>query len=36
MTTCNFPTTDGNVDDPSYAYCGHQSAHAGEHGNWLF
>jgi hypothetical protein len=32
--TCSFEIFDGNVDDPSYAYCGHTHAHAGDHGNW--
>lgn len=31
---CNFEITDGNVADPSYAYCGHVPAHAGDHGPW--
>ena len=32
--TCNYEVCDGNADDPSYAYCGHPSAHAGDHGEW--
>lgn len=32
--TCDFEITDGNTDDPSYAYCGHSHGHAGDHGNW--
>jgi hypothetical protein len=31
---CRFETSDGNRDDPSYAYCGHPKNHAGDHGNW--
>lgn len=33
-TTCNHETWDGNADDPTYAYCGLASAHAGVHGDW--
>lgn len=33
-TTCNYEISDGNRDDPSYAYCGHNKNHAGPHGNW--
>lgn len=29
---CGAEIHDGNNDDPSYAYCGLPSAHAGEHG----
>lgn len=32
--TCGFEISDGNVDDPSFAYCGHPVAHGGGHGNW--
>lgn len=28
---CNHEVWDGNVDDPSYAYCDLRAAHAGEH-----
>lgn len=34
-TLCRFEISDGNVDDPSYAYCGHPHAHVGDHGKWL-
>ncbi len=36
MASCNFEITDGNVDDPSYAYCGIDAGHAGDHGEWVF
>lgn len=29
--SCNHEAWDGNVDDPSYAYCALSSAHAGDH-----
>ena len=28
---CNAEVSDGNADDPSYAYCGHPFGHAGPH-----
>lgn len=31
---CNFEISDGNQDDPSFAYCGHPATHAGAHGKW--
>ena len=31
---CGAEVTDGNRDDPSYAYCGMPAGHAGPHGNW--
>jgi hypothetical protein len=31
---CNQEISDGNRDDPGYAYCGHPAGHAGPHGNW--
>lgn len=34
-TDCHFEVSDGNVDDPSYAYCGLPHAHAGDHGEWI-
>jgi hypothetical protein len=34
LPTCDFEISDGNVDDPSYAYCGHRAGHAGDHGEW--
>lgn len=34
-TNCNYSTSDGNIDDPSYAYCGLPHNHAGEHGEWV-
>lgn len=33
---CGFEITDGNVDDPEFAYCGHTPNHGGDHGHWLF
>jgi len=35
-TTCGFEVCDGNVDDPSYAYCGFPPGHAGDHGLWEY
>lgn len=32
--TCGAETSDGNRDDPSYAYCGLPPGHAGDHGEW--
>lgn len=34
--TCNHAVADGNVDDPSFAFCGHPAGHAGDHGAWIF
>jgi len=31
MTICNHEISDGNFDDPSYAYCDLPANHAGEH-----
>lgn len=33
--TCLHEVSDGNRDDPSYAYCGLRRGHAGVHGAWL-
>lgn len=33
-TECGFEISDNNPDDPSYAYCGLDQAHAGGHGDW--
>jgi len=31
---CAASTPDGNADDPTFAYCGHPTGHAGDHGAW--
>lgn len=31
---CGAEISDGNRDDPSYAFCGHPRGHMGEHGDW--
>lgn len=31
---CWFEITDGNQDDPTFAYCGFMPAHGGPHGEW--
>ena len=31
MNTCDHETWDGNVDDPSFAYCDLPANHAGPH-----
>ena len=31
MRICNHEICDGNVDDPTYAYCDLPAAHGGEH-----
>jgi hypothetical protein len=35
-TTCDYEISDGNRDDPNYAYCSLPAGHAGEHGDWRF
>ena len=32
---CDYAESDGNRDDPTYFYCGHQAGHAGPHGHWF-
>lgn len=33
---CGSRMSDGNRDDPTYAFCGHAKGHAGPHGDWEY
>lgn len=33
-SACGHEVSDGNRDDPSFAYCGLPQGHAGAHGAW--